>query len=67
MFTSDELKEAPGEYTKSAFVSKVTGVDNVCERAAVLGSNKGKLIIKKTSANGVTVSIAKEEWSVLFE
>ena len=67
VFTSDELKEAPGEYTKSAFVSKVTGVDNVCERAAVLGSNKGKLIIKKTSANGVTVSIAKEEWSVLFE
>lgn len=66
-FSGEELKEAEGEYTKSAFVSKVTGVDNVCERAAVLGSNKGKLVIKKTSANGVTVSIAKEEWSVLFE
>lgn len=67
VFSAEELKKVKGDFSKSAFVSSVTGVDNVCERAAVLGSNQGEVYIKKTSNNGVTASIAKEEWSVLFE
>ena len=34
-YSADELREVPGEFTGSEFVKSVTGVDNVCERAAV--------------------------------
>ena len=40
------LNAVQGNFTASAFVSSVTGVDNVCERAAVLASG-GSLIIRK--------------------
>lgn len=66
-YTSDELNALEGEFTESTFVKSVTGVSNVCERAAVLGSNNGKLIINKRAENGVTVAIAEEDWSVSFE
>lgn len=39
-YSAKELAEVPGEFTASAFVSSVTGVDNVCERAAVRAANE---------------------------
>ena len=65
-FTAEELTAAEGRFTPSAFVKNVTGVDNVCERSAVLGSGKGRLIQKKKVRDGVTVAIAVKEWSVDF-
>ena len=35
-YSAAQLQNAPGQFTPSAFVRSVTGVDNVCERAAVL-------------------------------
>lgn len=61
-YSSGRLKEAPGEYTASDFVASVTGVDNVCERAAVLSSGSKELIVKKKSMNGVTIAVSKEEF-----
>jgi cobalt-precorrin 5A hydrolase len=58
-YTAQELSNVPGEFTSSKLVQRVVGVDNVCERAAVLGSNNGELILKKTPLNGVTLAIAK--------
>ncbi len=58
-FDSELLNKAPGEYSASEFVRETTGVDNVCERSAVLGSGCGKLILKKTAKNGMTIAIAK--------
>lgn len=63
-FTAEELKAVPGDFTPSAFVQNVTGVDNVCERAALIGAEK--LIVKKTAGNGVTVALAEEHWEVQF-
>jgi cobalt-precorrin 5A hydrolase len=63
-YTAEELKAAPGEFTPSEFVAKVTGVDNVCERAAMLGAEK--LILHKTAVNGVTVALAAEKMEVRF-
>ena len=62
-FSSQELEKVRGEFTSSDFVNQITGVDNVCERAAVLGS-QGQLIIKKQAQNGVTIAMAlrKEEY-----
>ena len=38
-YTAEELCEVPGEFTGSEFVLSVTGVDNVCERAAVCAAS----------------------------
>lgn len=64
-YTAGELMEAEGEFTPSAFVRQTTGVDNVCERAAVLAS-KGRLLLPKQAANGVTAAAAAEEYLVKF-
>lgn len=66
-FSGDELLKAPGKYTGSDFVKSVTGVDNVCERAAVLASGNGRLISRKVSQNGLTAALALENWRVCFE
>ena len=63
-YTAEELKAVPGEFTPSVFVQSITGVDNVCERAALIGAEK--LIVKKTARNGVTVALAEEHWEVHF-
>ena len=64
-YSAQELREVPGEYTPSERVLRVTGVDNVCERAAMVGAEK--LLVRKTAMDGVTVAIAQEHWEVRFE
>lgn len=56
-YSAGELAQAEGNFTPSAFVASVTGVDNVCERAAVLGG--GALIVPKRAKNGVTTAVAR--------
>ena len=59
-FEASVLERAQGDFTPSAFVKDTTGVDNVCERAAVLGAGPGsELIVRKTKGDGITVAIAK--------
>ncbi len=57
VFSAGQLQNAPGEFTPSEFVRRVTGVDNVCERAAVLAAG-GKLSLQKQAGNGVTMALA---------
>ena len=64
-FTADELLTAEGNFTPSEFVKGVTGVDNVCERAALMRADR--LIMKKTALNGVTVAAAVVNTEVSFE
>ena len=59
------LAAVEGNFTPSAFVKSVTGVDNVCERAALLGAKR--LLVKKTARGGVTVAVAVEDLEVHFE
>lgn len=66
-YTGEELLCAPGKFTPSSFVRTVTGVDNVCERSAVLGAEKGVLIQKKKGENGVTTALALKDWRIHFE
>lgn len=63
-YSAEQLRNVPGEFTTSEFVERTTGVDNVCERAALIGAEK--LIVKKTAFNGVTVALAAEHWEVRF-
>ena len=59
-YTADELNAVEGEFTPSAFVKSVVGVSNVCERSAVRDSNGGRLLLRKTSCDGVTLAVAVE-------
>ena len=63
-YSAAELAAVPGSFTGSAFVKKTTGVDNVCERAAVLCG--GRLLSQKEAGNGVTVALAIEEPKLSF-
>ena len=56
-YSADQLRAVPGQFTPSAFVAGVTGVDNVCERAAVKASG-GALLLPKTAGGGVTLALA---------
>lgn len=65
-FSAEELGRVPGEFSSSAFVRSVTGVDNVCERAAVLGSGGG-LLLPKRARDGVTVALAAAPFAPTWE
>ena len=64
-YSAEELKSVPGEFTPSAFVKSITGVDNVCERSALIGAEK--MTVRKTALNGVTVALAAEHMELRFE
>ncbi len=59
IYSAEELARVEGNFTPSAFVRSVTGVDNVCERAAVRAG--GPLLRPKRAKNGVTVAVAGRE------
>lgn len=80
VYTSQELTDVPGDFTPSRFVGSITGVDNVCERAAALDCIRNRIyandenktgsyrmILRKQAGGGVTVAAAIEDWSVRFE
>ena len=52
-FTAQELEAVPGKFEASGFVRKTVGVDNVCERAAVLGSGGGRLLVPRQAAGAL--------------
>ena len=62
----EALRNLDGEFTASAFVSQVTGVDNVCERSAMAGSQNGKMLISKMAKNGVTAAFVLDETKISF-
>ena len=66
-YSADELNALEGDFTPSAFVQSVVGVSNVCERSAVRDSNCGRLALRKTSRNGVTLAIAVEDLVLDFQ
>ena len=67
LYSKEELERAKGTFTPSAFVSKITGVDNVCERSASLAGDGGTFIMRKQAAEGVTAACTIKKWSVSFE
>ena len=59
-YTAEELAAVGGEFAASEFVAQTTGVDNVCERAAVKRAG-GELAVKKIAGGGVTLALAKRD------
>ena len=63
-YSAEELNAVQGDFSSSGFVKGVTGVDCVCERAALIGAER--LLIKKTALYGVTVAAALIKTEVRF-
>ncbi len=67
-YTAQELMDTKGDFTRSSYVQEQVGVDNVCERAAVRACGTGgRLIAGKYAKDGMTIAVAKREWSVRFD
>ena len=59
-FAAEILEKAEGDFSHSDMVLEKTGVDNVCERAAVLAAGRGsRLVIRKTAEKGMTIAVAE--------
>lgn len=59
IYTAEELSSVSGVTAASDFVKKITGVDNVCERAARLSCVSGSLIQGKCIREGMTAALVK--------
>lgn len=59
-YSVEELQAVAGDFSGSDFVQATVGVDNVCERSAVLGGG-GELVLKKQALNGVTLAVAERK------
>ena len=64
-YSAQELNGVQGDFSSSGFVKSQVGVDNVCERAALIACGEGgELVVKKQAYDGMTIAIAKRIWSV---
>ena len=66
-WTAGQLEKVTAVTGESPFVESTVGVGNVCERAAILGSGGGRLVLEKTAERGMTLALAAEDWSVDFD
>jgi len=58
-FPAEQLNRLNGDFSGSDFVKDNVGVDNVCERSALMAAGEGgKLILRKKAKNGVTIAVA---------
>jgi len=62
-YEKEELNQINDIETPSHIVEKYTGAKSVCEAAAILASNRGKLIVPKQSTRNVTVAIARKSFT----
>ena len=66
-YSAEQLSQVQGNFAASAFVKRQVGVDNVCERAAVLGAGENAgLLEKKAARDGMTLAAAMCDWQVVF-
>ena len=65
-YTAEELRSVSDVTTASEFVKKITGVDNVCERAARLSCSAGCMIQGKRIREGMTAALVKCPMEITF-
>ena len=65
-YTAGELAQVESASEGSLFVQQVTGVDNVCERAALLCSPEGRMLLPKRKCSGMTVALVEQPIMLRF-
>lgn len=66
-YSAEALASAKMIGESSKFVEGVTGVGNVCERAAFLASDCGEIVQPKEKGVGVTIAVAKKTRIIKFD
>lgn len=67
-FSAECLRQIKGSHASSPFVLQQTGVDNVCERAALCAAGDGgSLIVQKQLWPGITLAAASMDRRLCFE
>lgn len=64
-YSAEQLMSLEGEFSKSEFVRSVTSVDCVCERSAAYTG--GRIVLKKTAKDGMTIALAQKEIRPRFD
>ncbi|MCR4731838.1 MAG: cobalamin biosynthesis protein [Lachnospiraceae bacterium] len=65
-YSSRELLEVDGDFCQSEFVARVTGVGNICERAAAREAGDGYEIVRpKIAKKGITLALAKRKVAII--
>lgn len=68
VYSAEKLQQIQGVFSSSSFVKQHTGVDNVCERAALQRAGKGgRLRYRKVAENGMTLAVAECGWRAEFD
>lgn len=65
-YTAEELDAIQRVTSTSEFVKNITGVDNVCERAALLCCENGTLVQGKCIREGMTAALARRPLEIRF-
>ncbi|MBQ7536303.1 MAG: cobalamin biosynthesis protein [Stomatobaculum sp.] len=61
----EKLMAQEGEFASSDFVSRTTGADNICERAAA-AAGASRILIRKTARDGMTAAVGIAETVLRF-
>ena len=64
-YSAAELSQVAGSVSSSDFVRATVGVDNVCERASLVGG--GRLVFPKLALDGVTIAFTQVPLELSFE
>lgn len=59
--SSDELRNCARDFQRSDFVEEKVNVPAVAEPAALLAGRRTRLLVRKTTYDGVTVAVAQED------
>lgn len=65
-YSAEELSSIETVSSSSEFVASVTGVDNVCERAAKYCCPDGEVILNKVKLDQMTIAVVKRKIKILF-
>lgn len=49
----------------SAWVRKSVGLDGVCEPCALIACGRGRLVVPKTTLDGVAVAVVEDDWELV--
>ncbi|MBJ7312483.1 cobalamin biosynthesis protein [Rugamonas sp. CCM 8940] len=62
VFARETLAARPWVSQPSAWVKLNVGLDGVCEPCALVASPRGRLLVPKTSLDGVAVAVVQDQW-----
>lgn len=66
-FSADELNALPGKFSGSDIVRRITGTDNICERACMLAAGEGAVLLRsKCVYDNMTFALARCRRSKIY-